>query len=47
MEYKGFKTNNDDKHYLFYCPKCGAWETVPYEKFFKQCDNSIDKKHNK
>jgi len=29
MEYKGEKQHTDGDIYLFYCPKCGAWEDVP------------------
>jgi uncharacterized C2H2 Zn-finger protein len=43
MEYKGLKEDDDNGHYLFYCPKCGAWEQVPKEEFFKHYNNTIDK----
>jgi hypothetical protein len=42
MEYKGLKEDNDKSHYLFHCPKCGAWEQVPKEKFFRDCDKSMN-----
>ena len=42
MEYKGMKEDDNNGHYLFHCPKCGAWEQVPKEDFFRQCDNPID-----
>ena len=42
MEYKGLKEDNNNGHYLFHCPECGAWEQVPREEFSHQCDNSVD-----
>jgi uncharacterized C2H2 Zn-finger protein len=42
MEYKGMKEDDNNGHYLFHCPKCGAWEQVPKEEFFRQCDNPVD-----
>lgn len=44
MEYKGMKEDDNNGHYLFHCPKCGTWEQVPKEDFFRQCDNPIDDK---
>ena len=41
MEYKGLREDSANGHYLFHCPKCGAWEEVPREAFFRQCDNPI------
>ena len=38
MNYKGLKEDDNSGHYLFHCPKCGAWEQIPREKFFRQCD---------
>ena len=35
MNYHGLKIDDKDGHYLFYCPKCGAWEQVPKEQFYK------------
>lgn len=42
MEYKGLKEDDDNGHYLFYCPKCGAWKQVPREEFLNT-NNNIDK----
>jgi phage FluMu protein Com len=28
MAFKGLKEEGDDAHYLFHCPKCGAWEQI-------------------
>jgi hypothetical protein len=42
MEYKGLKEDNKKGHYLFHCEHCGAWEQVPKEEFFRQCDNPIE-----
>lgn len=38
MDYRGGKGDNDDEYYLFHCPKCGAWEKVPKEEFYRQCE---------
>ena len=38
MEYKGLKEHQDESHYLFHCPHCGAWEEIPKEKFLRDCD---------
>ena len=38
LEYKGLKEDSDNGHYLFHCPKCGAWEQIPKEEFFRQHD---------
>ena len=35
MEYKGLKEDNEDGHYLFHCPNCGAWEQIPKNVFLK------------
>lgn len=42
MKYKGLKEDNNNGHYLFHCEHCGAWEQIPKEEFFRQCDNPID-----
>lgn len=42
MEYKGLKEDSDNGHYLFHCPKCGSWESIPHDEFL----NSIDKGFN-
>ena len=42
MDYRGFKDDDDNGHYLFHCPECGAWDQVPREEFFRQCDNPVD-----
>ena len=34
MEYKGLKEDNNNGHYLFHCPNCGAWERIPKEDFY-------------
>jgi uncharacterized C2H2 Zn-finger protein len=31
MEFKGFKEDDKNGHFLFHCPKCGAWESIPKE----------------
>ena len=35
MEYKGLKEDDEEGHYLFHCPHCGAWEQIPKEVFLK------------
>ena len=40
MKYKGLKEDNDNGHYLFHCPKCGAWEQIPKEQFFREIDEN-------
>jgi uncharacterized C2H2 Zn-finger protein len=40
MEYKGLKEDNDNGHYLFHCPKCGAWQQIPKEQFFRDVEES-------
>jgi hypothetical protein len=35
MKFRGFKENEDESHYLFHCPECGAWEQIPKEEFFR------------
>lgn len=42
MDYGGLKEDNDNGHYLFHCPHCGAWEQVPREAFFKQWVNPLE-----
>lgn len=44
MEYKGLKEDNDNGHYLFYCPNCGAWEQIPKEDFYYNMNKNF--KHN-
>lgn len=44
MEYKGLKEDNNNGHYLFYCPNCGAWEQIPKEDFYYNMNK--DFKHN-
>ena len=39
MEYKGLKEDNDEGHYLFHCPHCGAWEQIPKHEFFREAEN--------
>ena len=40
MHYKGLREDNDNPHYLFHCPHCGAWEQIPKELFnHEQTDN--------
>ena len=36
MEYKGFKEDDKDGHFLFHCPKCGAWESVQKESIMEE-----------
>ena len=31
MKFKGFKEDDRNGHFLFHCPKCGAWESIPKE----------------
>ena len=38
MEFKGLKEDNENGHFLFHCPKCGAWEQVPKEEFLRRFD---------
>lgn len=42
MEFKGLKEDSDNGHYLFHCPKCGAWEQIPKEEFLRDCDKSMN-----
>lgn len=42
MEYRGLKEDSDNGHYLFHCPKCGAWEQIPREEFLRDCDKSMN-----
>ena len=42
LEYKGLKENEKESHFLFHCKNCGAWEEVPKEEMFRNCD--YDKK---
>ena len=39
MEYRGLKDDNDNGHYLFHCPHCGAWQQIPKEQFFRDIEN--------
>ena len=41
MEYKGLKEDNNNGHYLFYCPNCGAWEQIPKEDFYYNMDRDF------
>lgn len=36
MEYKGLKEGGGSGHYLFHCPKCGAWEEISQEMFLRE-----------
>ena len=47
MDYRGLKEVNNNGHYLFHCPNCGAWEQIPKEEFFRQCDNPINKNNKR
>lgn len=40
MEFKGLKPDENNGHYLFHCPKCGAWQQIPKEDFFRQIDEA-------
>lgn len=42
LEYKGLKPDNENGHYLFHCPNCGAWEHVPKEEFIRSIDKGFD-----
>lgn len=35
MEYRGLKPDENNGHYLFHCPHCGAWQQIPREQFFR------------
>ena len=39
MEYRGLKDDNNNGHYLFHCPKCGAWQQIPREQFLRDLDD--------
>lgn len=41
MKYKGFKPDDNNGHYLFHCPKCGAREQISEEDFFKDMDKIV------
>ena len=41
LEYKGLKDDNDNGHYLFHCPKCGAWEQIPKEEFIRKVNKDF------
>ena len=38
MEYKGMREEDHESCCLFYCPKCGKWELIPYEDFLSGKD---------
>lgn len=38
MEYKGFRDDDNNGHYLFHCEHCGAWEQVPKEELIGNCN---------
>jgi hypothetical protein len=40
MEYRGLKEDNENGYYLFHCPKCGAWQQIPKEQFFRDVEES-------
>ncbi len=40
MVYKGFKEDDSDGHYLFYCPKCGAWDQISRHEFLRDENES-------
>ena len=42
MNYKGLKEDDNNGHYLFHCPKCGAWEQIPREEFIHSCDKDCN-----
>ena len=42
MEYKGLRGEEGSGHYLFHCPKCGAWEQLSQEKFLKEIEKYND-----
>ena len=42
MEYKGLKEDDREGHYLFHCPKCGAWEQIPKEVFLRSFFDKVD-----
>lgn len=42
LKYKGFKGDEQNGHYLFYCPHCGAWEEVPKQEFIKDLDKGFN-----
>jgi peptide subunit release factor 1 (eRF1) len=42
MDYKGEKEDDNNGHYLFHCPKCGAWEQVTKEQFVREWDKDCD-----
>ena len=35
MDYKGLVENDNQNYYLFYCRKCGSWEQIPKDSFFR------------
>ena len=41
MDYKGLREDNNNGHYLFHCPKCGAWEQVPKENLFHDTEQEM------
>ena len=46
MEYKGLKEDGCNGHYLFHCPKCGAWEEIAKEDFFRDVDKGFNPNEN-
>lgn len=42
LDYKGLKGDDDNGHYLFHCPECGAWEQIPREEFFRDIDKGFN-----
>lgn len=47
MDFRGLKEVDDNSHYLFHCPNCGAWEQIPKEEFLRQCANPVNKDNKK
>lgn len=37
-QFKGFKEDDNNGHFLFYCTKCRAWETIAKEDFFRDSE---------
>lgn len=42
LEYKGLKEDSGNGHHLFHCPKCGAWEQITPEDFFRDIDKGYN-----
>ena len=42
MQYRGLKDDNDSGHFLFHCPKCGAWQSIPKEEFLRNNEKEYD-----